>query len=105
MPRWKSRAKPRAVGKNGRALVPSREALLQACVRGDRAALQSLYAATAPQLFDLALSILRSRELAEDIVQDCFILAWRHAHGFDPRRGTAMASAAVFHAALGAARP
>jgi RNA polymerase sigma-70 factor (ECF subfamily) len=71
--------------------VPSREALLQACAHGDRAALQSLYAATAPQLFGLALSILRSRELAEDIVQDCFILAWRHAHGFDPRRGTAMA--------------
>jgi RNA polymerase sigma-70 factor (ECF subfamily) len=72
-------------------LGPSREALLQACARGNRAALQSLYAATAPQLFGLALSILRSRELAEDIMQDSFILAWRHAHSFDPGRGTAMA--------------
>jgi RNA polymerase sigma-70 factor, ECF subfamily len=72
-------------------LAPSREALLQACASGDRAALQSLYAATAAQLFGLALSILRSRELAEDIVQDSFILAWRHADSFDPRRGTAMA--------------
>jgi RNA polymerase sigma-70 factor, ECF subfamily len=72
-------------------LAPSREALLQACARGDRAALQSLYASTAPQLFGLALSILHSRELAEDVVQDSFILVWRHAHGFDPRRGTAMA--------------
>ena len=67
------------------------EALLQACAGGDRAALQSLYAATAPHLFGLALSILRSRELAEDIVQECFILAWRHAHTFDPGRGSAMA--------------
>jgi RNA polymerase sigma-70 factor, ECF subfamily len=72
-------------------LAPSPEALLQACASGDRAALQSLYAATAAQLFGLALSILRRRDLAEDIVQDSYLLAWRHAGGFDPRRGTAMA--------------
>jgi RNA polymerase sigma-70 factor (ECF subfamily) len=72
-------------------LAPSREALLQACARGDRAALQSLYAATAPQLFGLALSILRSGDLAEDVMQDSFILVWRHAQTFDPHRGTAMA--------------
>jgi RNA polymerase sigma-70 factor (ECF subfamily) len=71
-------------------LAPSREALLRACARGDRAALQSLYVATAPQLFGLALSILRSHELAEDIVQDSFVLVWRHAGSFDPGRGPAM---------------
>jgi RNA polymerase sigma-70 factor (ECF subfamily) len=72
-------------------LAPSREALLQACARGDRGALRTLYAATAPQLFGLALSILRSRDLAEDVMQDSFILVWRHARKFDPHRGTAMA--------------
>lgn len=72
-------------------MAPSREALLQACARGDRAALQSLYEATAPQLFGLALSILQSRDLAEDVMQDSFILVWRHARSFDPHRGTAMA--------------
>jgi RNA polymerase sigma-70 factor (ECF subfamily) len=72
-------------------LAPSREALLQACAGGDQAALKSLYALTAPQLFGLAIGILRSRELAEDIVQDSFVLVWRHAHSFDPARGTAMA--------------
>jgi RNA polymerase sigma-70 factor, ECF subfamily len=72
-------------------LAPSREALLQACARGDRAALHGLYAATAPQLFGLALRILQSRELAEDIMQDSFVLVWRQAHSFDPARGTAMA--------------
>jgi RNA polymerase sigma-70 factor (ECF subfamily) len=69
----------------------SREALLQACARGDRAALHGLYKETALQLFGLALSILRSRDLAEDIVQDSFILVWRRAHSFDPSRGAAMA--------------
>jgi RNA polymerase sigma-70 factor, ECF subfamily len=72
-------------------LAPSPEAMLQACASGDRAALQSLYAATAAQLFGLALSIVRRRDLAEDIVQESFLLAWRHARSFDPGRGTAMA--------------
>jgi RNA polymerase sigma-70 factor (ECF subfamily) len=72
-------------------VASSREALLQACAGGDRAALQGLYATTAPQLFGLALGILRNRELAEDVVQDSFVLVWRHARSFDPGRGTAMA--------------
>ena len=71
--------------------TPSREALLQACARGDRTALHGLYLATAPQLFGLALGILRSRELAEDIMQDSFVSVWRYAHSFDPGRGSAMA--------------
>ena len=75
----------------GESLAPSREALLQACASGDLTALHSLYAATAPQLFGLALGILRSHELAEDVVQDSFILVWRNAHSFDRSRGAAMA--------------
>jgi RNA polymerase sigma-70 factor (ECF subfamily) len=65
--------------------------MLRACAGGDRAALHGLYAATAPHLFGLAAGILRSRELAEDIMQDAFVQVWRHAHSFDPGRGTAMA--------------
>jgi RNA polymerase sigma factor (sigma-70 family) len=65
--------------------------MLHACARGDRTALHSLYRATAPQLFGLALRILRRRELAEDVMQDSFVLVWRHAHSFDPGRGSAMA--------------
>jgi RNA polymerase sigma-70 factor, ECF subfamily len=69
----------------------SREALLQACAGGDRTALHSLYTGTAPQLFGLALRILRNRELAEEIMQDAFVLVWRNAYTFDPGRGSAMA--------------
>jgi RNA polymerase sigma-70 factor (ECF subfamily) len=69
----------------------SREALLRACASGDQTALHNLYEGTAPQLFGLALRMLRRRELAEEIVQDCFVSVWRSAHTFDPGRGTAMA--------------
>ena len=64
---------------------------MQACAAGDRTALHSLYRETAPQLFGLALRILRNRELAEDIVQESFVLVWKKASSFDPGRGAAMA--------------
>jgi RNA polymerase sigma-70 factor, ECF subfamily len=83
--------RPQGVTETTHAGRQTREALLQACAGGDRTALQSLYRETAPQLFGLALRILRNRELAEDIVQDSFVLVWRNAHSFDPARGAAMA--------------
>src|SRR4030095_10252691 len=106
MPPWQSRARVRAKQQGGGRLAQSREALLEACASGDRAALQRLYSMTAPQLFGLALGTLRRRDLSEDIVQDSFVLIWRHAHSFDPRRGTAMAWRAriVRHPRFGAPR-
>jgi RNA polymerase sigma-70 factor, ECF subfamily len=87
--RMDGRVQPSAASDAGR--TQSREALLQACAGGDQAALHGLYTETAPQLFGLALRILRRRELAEEILQDCFVSVWRSAHTFDPGRGTAMA--------------
>jgi RNA polymerase sigma-70 factor (ECF subfamily) len=72
-------------------LEPSREALLEACAGGDEAALHQLYLSCSPQLFGLALGIVRRREQAEEILQDSFLLVWRHARSFDRERGTAMA--------------
>ncbi len=65
--------------------------LIRSCAAGDRAALARLYEATAPQLFGLALRMVRRRDLAEELVQEAFLAAWRHAGGFDERRGTAHA--------------
>jgi RNA polymerase sigma-70 factor, ECF subfamily len=67
------------------------EALLRACASGDRTALHSLYRRTAPRLFGLARRILKSRELAEEVVQDSFLLVWHNAHAFDASRGAGMA--------------
>ena len=83
------RAHPPAASDAGR--TQSREALLQACAGGDQTALHGLYTETAPKLFGLALRILGRRELAEEVLQDCFVSVWRSAHTFDPGRGTAMA--------------
>lgn len=50
-----------------------------------------LYEAVSPKLFGVTLRICRSRELAEDALQDAFVHIWRQAERFDGRRGSAMA--------------
>lgn len=65
--------------------------ILGAVAQGDRDALAALYRATAPQLFGLALGIVRRRDLAEEALQETFVAVWRHAAGFDAGRGTALA--------------
>jgi RNA polymerase sigma factor (sigma-70 family) len=39
------------------------------------------------RVFGLALSIVRSAAVAEEIAQETFVRAWRFAGGHDPRRG------------------
>lgn len=40
------------------------------------------------RVFGLAYTILGDREAANEVAQDAFVRAWRHAAAFDPRRGT-----------------
>lgn len=65
--------------------------LLKAAAAADRQALEALYRAAAPQLFGLALGIVRRRDLAEEALQETFMAVWRHAGKFEPERGSAMA--------------
>src|SRR3954467_3818570 len=62
------------------------ESLIEASAAGNRAAFSALYDSAAPQLFGLALRILKRRDWAEDVLQEALISAWRNA-GEDPRGG------------------
>jgi RNA polymerase sigma-70 factor (ECF subfamily) len=64
--------------------------LMRGVVRRDRAAFAALYDRTAPQLFGIALRILRQREEAEDVLQEAFVAVWDRAASFDPERGSVM---------------
>jgi RNA polymerase sigma-70 factor, ECF subfamily len=62
--------------------------LLALTAQEDEAAFAALYDLTRRKLFGIALTILRRRDLAEDVMQEAFLRIWRNAARFDPERGT-----------------
>ncbi len=67
------------------------EALQSRCARQDHRALSELYKKVSPYLLALLLRMLRTRDLAEDALQDVFVRVWRQAGQFEVRRGRALA--------------
>jgi RNA polymerase sigma-70 factor (ECF subfamily) len=57
---------------------------------GDRAAFQRLYELTSPRLFAVLLRIQRDRGVAEELLQDVYVAAWKAAGGFDAARAQPM---------------
>lgn len=52
---------------------------LKAISQGDRDALEKLYRATSSGVYAYALSILKNRHDAEDVLQDCYVTVFRCA--------------------------
>ena len=63
--------------------------LIAACAEGDEQALGSLYDRFGKVAYRLALRVVRDSALAEDVVQEAFLMVWRQAESFDPFRGKA----------------
>ena len=53
----------------------------------DKAAIELLYDHYAKALFGVVLRIVHSRELAEQVMQDTFVKAWRCGENFDESKG------------------
>ncbi|HET6160965.1 MAG TPA: sigma-70 family RNA polymerase sigma factor [Dongiaceae bacterium] len=70
--------------------VRDTDRMLIACQGGDREAFSGLYRLTSPQLFGLAIRILRRRDWAEEAVQECFVTIWRRAKDYRPDLGPAL---------------
>ncbi|HTW53381.1 MAG TPA: sigma-70 family RNA polymerase sigma factor [Stellaceae bacterium] len=64
--------------------------LLRQTAVGDAAAFAALYKQTAGKLFGIAIRIAGRGEVAEDALQECFVLVWQRAGDYDPLRGAAM---------------
>jgi RNA polymerase sigma-70 factor (ECF subfamily) len=62
--------------------------LVERMARGDTEALARLYDLHAPLLLALVRRIVARTEIAEDIVHDVFLEAWRRAADYDPERGS-----------------
>lgn len=68
--------------------APDWSGLVQRAAAGDHTGLAELYDATSHLVFGLALRILGDRNEAEDAVVEVYAQVWRHAHTYDPGRGT-----------------
>ncbi len=51
---------------------------------GDKFAFKCLYDAVSPRLFGQAMKLMRSREAAEDVLQEAFLRIWASAGHYDP---------------------
>ena len=64
------------------------EALLAGFAVGDAGAAETFISRFQRRVYGVALAITRDARLAEDLAQEAFVRAWRHAETFDPRRGS-----------------
>jgi RNA polymerase sigma factor (sigma-70 family) len=64
---------------------PDDAALLATFARGDRDAVQALYARFGRPLFAYVKGLVRDDGLAEEIVQDTFVAAWRGSGSYEGR--------------------
>ncbi len=65
----------------------SDESLLAGMASGDQYAAAAFVRRYQARVYGLALTIVRVPALAEDVAQDAFVKAWRHAATYDSRRG------------------
>ena len=65
--------------------------LIEKTAAGDRQAFAELYRAASPKLFAIALRMLRSSDLAEDVLQTAYLLIWRKADRFRRESGSGFA--------------
>lgn len=82
------------------------ESALEACARGERFALQSLYERESRWLLAVAMRIVRDRDLAHDVLQDAFLQVWQRAGSFQRALGSGRGwiYTVVRHRALDAVR-
>ncbi|HEU0129959.1 MAG TPA: sigma-70 family RNA polymerase sigma factor, partial [Mycobacteriales bacterium] len=65
------------------------ESLLAGVAAGDADAMAALVRRYQRRVYGLARTVLGDAAAAEDVAQEAFVRAWRHAEAFDPRRASA----------------
>ncbi|MFF0905677.1 UNVERIFIED_CONTAM: ECF RNA polymerase sigma factor SigK [Kocuria sp. CPCC 205316] len=64
--------------------------LLRRSVNGDDAAFAALYDATSAKVYGMTVRVSRSPEIAAEVTQEVYLMAWQQASRFDPARGTVL---------------
>ena len=58
--------------------------------QGDQTAFQDVYERTSAKLYGVILRIVKSRELADEVLQDSYLRIWQKASTYDPASGRPM---------------
>jgi RNA polymerase sigma-70 factor (ECF subfamily) len=66
----------------------SDDALVAGLATGDQEAATAFVRRFQRRVFGLARTIVPDDRAAEDIAQEAFVRAWKHASAYDPRRGS-----------------
>jgi RNA polymerase sigma factor (sigma-70 family) len=69
----------------------SDDALVAGLAAGDRDAASAFVRRYQRRVFGLARTIVADDRAAEDVAQEAFVRAWKHAASYDPRRGSVVA--------------
>ena len=87
-------------------MTSSDDALLAGFASGDPDAAAAFVRRFQGRVYGLAVSIIRDHAAAEDVAQEAFVRAWRHAETYDARRGRVLTwlLAIVRHVAIDAIR-
>lgn len=64
--------------------------LLRRVPTGDDDAFEALYRAASPTLLGQIIHKVGARDVAEELLQESFVLIWRHAERYDPALGSAL---------------
>lgn len=65
----------------------SDESLLSGMAAGDAHATAAFVRRFQARVFGMAVTIVGNQDIAQDVAQEAFVKAWRHAATYDPRRG------------------
>ncbi|MET0698016.1 MAG: ECF RNA polymerase sigma factor SigK [Acidimicrobiia bacterium] len=68
--------------------TPPLDSLMTRVAHGDTEAFSDLYDQTSSMIYGLALRVVRSEALAEEVTQEVYLQVWRQASGFDAQRGS-----------------
>jgi len=68
--------------------TPPLDSLMARVARGDTGAFSELYDQTSSMVYGLALRVVRSEAMAEEVTQEVYLQVWRQSSGFDVQRGS-----------------
>ena len=68
--------------------TPPLDSLMTRVAKGDAEAFSDLYDQTSSMVYGLALRVVRSEAMAEEVTQEVYLQVWRQSSGFDAQRGS-----------------